>query len=80
MIWTSGDGVTWQRTTRRPGAASISYAATSGNDTVIAGTLRTAAGGTWLSTDGGSGWTPVSIPAGPGAGTPSPAWARPAPG
>jgi Protein kinase domain len=67
VIWTSSDGVTWQRTTLGQGAASISYAATSGNDTVIAGPLRNGGWGTWLSTDGGSGWTPVSIPAGPGA-------------
>ncbi len=72
VIWTSPDGVTWQRMTAAQAGlgqdvASISYAATSGDDTVISGTLRDGAWGTWLSTDGGSAWTPVSIPAGHGA-------------
>ncbi len=69
VIWTSPDGVTWQRTTAALGrdAASISYVATSGQDTVISGTLRNGRWGTWLSTDGGSAWTQVTIPAGHGA-------------
>ena len=69
VIWTSRDGLTWQRTTAAlgQGVTSISYAATSGDDTVISGTLADGGWGTWLSTDGGSAWTQVSIPAGHGA-------------
>ena len=63
---------------RRPGAGgageavqSISYATYRGADTLIAGTV-TAGGatysGAWLSTDGGSAWTRVSIPVSNGAG------------
>jgi len=75
VIWTSRDGVTWQRLTAAqlgltpPGqrVLSISYAAARGDDTVISGTLGTGGSGTWLSTDGGSAWTRVTVPAGPGA-------------
>jgi Protein kinase domain len=72
VLWTSRDGLTWQRLTAAEAGlgrdvTSISYAATSGDDTVIAGTLATGGWGTWLSTDGGTAWTPVSIPAGQGA-------------
>jgi EmrB/QacA subfamily drug resistance transporter len=73
VIWASHDGVTWQRMTasqaRLAGAQSISYAASAGQDTVISGTLASGAAATWLSTDGGSTWTPVTVPAGHGAGT-----------
>jgi hypothetical protein len=74
VLWTSADGVTWQRMTAvqaglGDGVLSISYAASSGQDTVIAGTLGDGAAGTWLSTDGGQVWTPVTVPAGHGAGT-----------
>ena len=75
VIWNSRDGMTWQRMTAAqlglagPGQSvlSISYAATSGDDTVVSGTLGTGGSGTWLSTDGGSTWTQVTIPAGHGA-------------
>ncbi len=75
VIWTSPDGVSWQRQTAEqlglapPGqrVLSISYAATSGDDTVISGALGTGGSGTWLSTDGGSTWTQVTVPAGHGA-------------
>ncbi len=79
VIWTSRDGLTWQRMTAAglglAGAGeavqSISYATYRGEDTLIAGTV--AAGGAtysgaWLSTDGGSAWTRVSIPVSNGAG------------
>ena len=74
VIWTSGNGVTWQRMTAAQaglgnGVLSISYAASFGHDTVIAGALGDGASGTWLSTDGGQVWTPVTVPAGHGAGT-----------
>ena len=75
MIWTSRDGVSWQRQTAAQlgltasgqRVLNISYAAARGDDTVISGTLGTGGSGTWLSTDGGSAWTRVTVPAGPGA-------------
>ena len=80
VIWTSRDGLTWQRETAAqlglagPGETvqSISYITARGDDTVMSGTV--AARGTtysaaWLSTDGGAAWTRVSVPAGHGAGT-----------
>ena len=79
VLWTSRDGLTWQRrTAAQLGLAglgetvtSISYITTRGQDTVMAGAV--ADGGTtysaaWLSTGGGSAWTRVSVPAGHGAG------------
>jgi hypothetical protein len=79
VIWTSRDGLTWQRMTAADlglagageAVTSISYATSRGGDTVVAGPV--AAGGatysgTWLSTDGGSAWTRVSIPVSNGAG------------
>jgi hypothetical protein len=80
VIWTSRDGLSWQRMTAAqlglagPGETvqDISYAASRGADTLISGTV--ASGGTiyagvWLSTDGGSTWTRVTVPADHGAGT-----------
>ncbi len=75
VIWTSRDGVTWQRMAAAqlglaaPGQSvqSISWAASAGEDTVISGTLANGRWGTWLSSDGGSTWTPVTVPAGHGA-------------
>ena len=74
VIWTSKDGLTWQRKTAAQlgltalGAAAqgIVYATARGDDTVISGGV--ASGGTtvsaaWLSTDGGSAWQAVTIPA-----------------
>jgi Protein kinase domain len=78
VIWTSHDGLTWQRTTAADlglvgtgeAVQSISYATYRRNATLIAGTV-TAGGasysGAWLSTDGGSAWTRVSIPVSNGA-------------
>jgi hypothetical protein len=78
VIWTSADGVSWHRmTATQLGLAaagetvrSISYATSRGNDTVISGTV--AAGATsydaaWLSTDGGTAWTRVTVPVDHGA-------------
>jgi hypothetical protein len=80
VIWTSRDGLTWQRKTAAqlglagPGETvqSISYATSRGNATVISGTVAkggTAYSGVWLSTDGGSAWTRVTVPVDHGAGT-----------
>jgi hypothetical protein len=80
VIWTSRDGVTWQRKTAAqlglagPGETvqSISYITSHGTATVISGQVtRDGAtyAGVWLSTDGGSAWTRVTVPADHGAGT-----------
>jgi hypothetical protein len=79
VVWTSRDGLTWQRLTAASlglaGAGeavqSISYATGRNDATLIAGTV--AAGGAsysgaWLSTNGGAVWTRVSIPVSNGAG------------
>jgi len=80
VIWTSRDGLTWQRKTGEQlgltalgsAAQGIVYATARGDDTVISGGVTS--GGTnvsaaWLSTDGGSTWTAVTIPVGHGAGS-----------
>ena len=78
VIWTSRDGVTWQRKTAAQlgltadgvTAQGIIYAASYGTGTVISGGSTGAAGsGAWLSTDGGSTWTPATIPADHAAST-----------
>ena len=80
VIWTSRDGLTWQRATAAqlglagPGETvqSISYITSRGPDTVISGQVSAAGttySGVWLSTDGGSTWTRVTVPADHGAGT-----------
>jgi len=80
VIWTSRNGLTWQRMTAAqlglagPGeiVQNISYATSRGNATVISGTVargRTTYDVTWLSTNGGAAWTRVTIPADHGAGT-----------
>ena len=78
VIWTSRDGLTWQRKTAAqlglagPGETvqSISYATSGDNDTVISGTVvkgRASYSGVWLSADGGSAWTRVAVPVSHGA-------------
>jgi hypothetical protein len=83
VVWTSRDGLTWQRMTAAqlglagPGeiVQSIYFATFRGTDTLIGGTV--AGHGTnpvtysavWLSTNGGSAWTRVTVPADHGAGT-----------
>jgi hypothetical protein len=80
VIWTSRDGVTWQRMTAAqlglagPGETvlNISYATWRGNATVISGTVtrgRTSYDAAWLSTNDGAAWTRPAIPADHGAGT-----------
>ena len=79
-IWTSRDGVTWQRKTAAqlglagPGETvqSISYITARGPDTLISGQVSkagTSYAGVWLSTDGGDTWTRVTVPADHGSGT-----------
>ncbi len=73
VIWTSRDGLTWQRKTAAQlgltalGATSqgIVYGTAHGTDTVVSGGGDAAAVG--LSTDGGSTWAAVTIPADHGA-------------
>jgi hypothetical protein len=71
VIWTSKNGLAWQRKTAAQlgltaggvTAQGIVYAASSGDGTVISGgDTGTAGSGAWLSTDGGSTWVPVTIP------------------
>jgi len=78
VIWTSRDGLTWQRKTATQlglvafgaTAQGIVYGAAHGPDTVISGGV--VSGGnvsaTWLSTDGGSTWAAETVPADHGAG------------
>jgi Protein kinase domain len=79
VIWTSPNGVTWQRRTAAqlglaaPGArvAGIAYATSQGDDTLISGTVDqdgSSYSGVWLSTDGGSAWTSVPVPVSNGGG------------
>ena len=71
VIWVSRDGVNWQRMTASQlgltaagaTAQNISYATTHGNDTVISD----GGSGVWLSTDGGTSWTSVTVPVDHGA-------------
>ena len=73
VIWTSPDGVTWQRrTAAQLGLAaaglaprSIDFATSRGTDTVI----TDGQAGVWLSINGGSTWTPVTVPVDHGAQT-----------
>jgi len=80
VIWTSRNGLTWQRTTAvqlglaGPGETvqNISYATWRGDATVISGTVargRATYDAAWLSTNGGAAWTRATIPADHGAGT-----------
>jgi len=76
-VWVSHDGKSWQQLTAvqlglAPGdlVQDISAAASRGPDTVISGTVASGSAtyaGAWLSTDGGSSWTPVAVPADHGA-------------
>jgi hypothetical protein len=78
VVWTSKDGLTWQRKTAAQlgltalgvPAQGIVYATSHGADTVISGGgTGTPGSGVWLSTDGGSTWTAVPIPVDHGAST-----------
>ncbi len=71
VIWTSRDGVSWQRLSagqlglREAGLipGNIDFAASQGTATVIADR----SGGVWLSTDDGAQWMPVAVPVDHGA-------------
>ena len=72
--WVSPDGMSWRQLSMAlaPGekVRDISSAASSGQDTVISGTVASGAAtypAVWLSADGGSSWTRVALPAGHGA-------------
>jgi len=80
VIWTSRDGLTWQRmTAAQLGLAaagetvrSVSYATWRGHATVISGTVsntraKASYDVAWLSTNGGTAWTRLSVPADHGA-------------
>jgi hypothetical protein len=80
VIWSSRNGLTWQRKTAAqlglaaPGETvpSISYITSRGPDTLISGQVTrdgASYAGVWLSTDGGSTWNRVTVPADHGAGT-----------
>ena len=80
VIWTSRDGLTWQRATAeqlglaRPGETvqSISYITSRGNATVISGAVASktdAYSAAWLSTNRGTSWTRLNIPADHGSGS-----------
>ena len=66
VIWISRDGTTWQRLTATQlglnAVSVIQYATSRGNDTLISD-----GSSVWLSTDGGTSWTRVTVPAGHGA-------------
>ena len=78
VIWTSRDGLTWQRKTAAqlglaaPGETvqNIAYITARGADTVISGTVAkdgTTYSSVWLSTSAGAAWTRVTVPADHGA-------------
>jgi hypothetical protein len=78
VIWTSRNGLTWQRMTAGqlglagPGETveNIAYATYQGNATLVSGTVakgKTSYDAAWLSTDGGAKWTRLTIPADHGA-------------
>ncbi len=70
VIWISRGGTTWQRLTATQLSlqvagttpTSIQYATSQGNDTLISDGF-----GVWLSTDGGTSWTQVTVPVNHGA-------------
>jgi hypothetical protein len=73
VIWTSHDGMTWRRltagqlglTTAGLTPHSIDFATSRGTDTVI----TDGQADVWLSANGGSTWTPVTVPVDHGAQT-----------
>jgi hypothetical protein len=78
VVWTSRDGLAWQRMTagqlRLPAngetVRNVSYATYHGDATVISGQVSAGGAtywGAWLSRDGGATWTRVRIPADHGA-------------
>lgn len=72
VVWLSPNGTTWQRISgARLGLTSgsgrvlgITSAAASANTVVISAAIAGGGSATWLSANGGTTWTPVTIPAG----------------
>ncbi len=70
VIWISHDGTTWQRLPATEAGlnapagtpTNFQYATSRGNDTLISD-----GSSVWLSTDGGTSWTRVTVPVGHGA-------------
>lgn len=67
VVWTSADGVIWHRSTPDLGATTISYATAYAGLTLVTGVRPDGASAAWLSTDGGTTWTEVTIPVTHGA-------------
>lgn len=77
VVWVSGNGVTWQRlgatqlglAAGTGGVLGITNVAANGGVIVMSGTVAgaTTGSGTWRSTNGGTSWTAVTIPADGGA-------------
>jgi hypothetical protein len=77
VVWLSANGVTWRRlgatqlnlAAGAGGVLGITHVAANGGAIVMSGTVAGAAtsSGAWRSTDGGTSWTAVTIPAGGGA-------------
>jgi hypothetical protein len=78
VLWTSRNGLTWQRLTAGqaglagPGETvlNIAYETYQGNATLISGEVskgKTSYSAAWLSTNGGTAWTRLAIPADHGA-------------
>jgi len=80
-VYLSATGASWRRLPAPPGALTLRYAAASGNQIVLVGTVPDGGGpgsggpgsgvaggvsGAWLSADGGRTWTPVPVPRGHG--------------
>jgi hypothetical protein len=73
VVWVSSDGVTWQRlgvtqlglVAGAGRVLGITNVATNGGVIVMSGTVAgaTTSSGAWRSTDGGTSWTAVTIPA-----------------
>jgi hypothetical protein len=72
VVWLSANGTTWKRaagtqlglTTGASSALGITSVAASGNAVVLTANVSGGGSAAWRSTDGGTTWAPVTIPAG----------------